>query len=45
MATWVEARATIKSNGEAMAGGKTSIAARAIAEACEKTLFAYGKAA
>lgn len=45
MATWVEARATIKSNGDAMAGGKTSIAARAIAEACEKTLFAYGKAA
>lgn len=45
MATWVEARATIKSNGDAMAGGKTSIAARAIAEACEKTLFAYGQAA
>lgn len=45
MATWVEARATIKSNGDAMAGGKTSIAAQAIAEACEKTLFAYGKAA
>ena len=45
MATWVEARATIKSNGDAMAGGKTSIAARAIAEACEKTLFAYGQSA
>ncbi|GIO22809.1 glycerol dehydrogenase [Oceanobacillus sp. J11TS1] len=45
LATWVEVRATIKSNGDAMAGGKTSIAARAIAEACEKTLFAYGKAA
>lgn len=45
MATWVEARATIKSNGNAMAGGKTSIAAKAIAEACEKTLFAYGEAA
>ncbi|MFD1065557.1 glycerol dehydrogenase [Oceanobacillus locisalsi] len=45
MATWVEARATIKSNGDAMAGGKTSIAGQAIAEACEKTLFAYGKAA
>lgn len=36
MATWIEARATIKSNGEAMSGGKPSIAARAIAEACEK---------
>lgn len=45
MATWVEARATINSNGTAMAGGKTSIAAKAIAEACEKTLFAYGEAA
>lgn len=45
MATWVEARATIKSNGDAMAGGKTSIAARAIAEACEQTLFQYGVAA
>lgn len=42
MATWVEARATIKSNGIAMAGGKTSIAAKAIAKACEETLFAYG---
>lgn len=45
MATWVEARATIKSNGDTMAGGKTSIAAKAIAEACEKTLFSYGEAA
>ncbi|WP_409303424.1 glycerol dehydrogenase [Peribacillus sp. SCS-155] len=42
MATWVEVRATIKSNGQAMAGGKTSIAARAIAQACEETLFLYG---
>lgn len=42
MATWVEARATIKRNGTAMAGGKTSIAAKAIAKACEETLFAYG---
>lgn len=45
MATWVEARATIKSNGEAMAGGKTSIAATAIAKACEETLFSYGHSA
>ena len=45
MATWVEARATIKSNGEAMAGGKTSIAAAAIAKACEETLFSYGHSA
>ncbi|RJS62358.1 glycerol dehydrogenase [Bacillus sp. PK3_68] len=39
MATWVEARATLNSNGTAMAGGRTSIAARAIAEMCENTLF------
>ncbi|WP_373893513.1 glycerol dehydrogenase [Virgibacillus natechei] len=45
MATWVEARATIKSNGQAMAGGKTSIAAEAIAKACEETIFNYGEAA
>jgi glycerol dehydrogenase len=45
MATWVEARATMKSNGEAMAGGKTSIAAAAIAKACEETLFAYAPSA
>src|SRR5690606_15881155 len=42
MATWVEARATIKSNGTTMAGGKTRIDAKAIAKACEETLFAYG---
>ena len=45
MATWVEARATIKSRGTTMAGGKTSIAAKAIAEACERTLFEYGEMA
>lgn len=45
MATWVEARATLKRNGDTMAGGKTSIAAKAIAKECEKTLFAYGIAA
>lgn len=42
MATWVEARATIKSDGETMAGGKPSIAAQAIAKTCEETLFKYG---
>src|SRR5690625_626649 len=42
MATWVEARAAIKSGANAMAGGKTSIAAKAIAEKCEETLFKYG---
>lgn len=41
MATWIEARATIQSNGSAMAGGRTSIAASAIAEKCEETLFKY----
>ncbi|RRJ64025.1 glycerol dehydrogenase [Paenibacillus oralis] len=42
MATWIEVRATVKSNGTAMSGGKTSIAAQAIAQACEETLFKYG---
>ncbi|MFD2209649.1 glycerol dehydrogenase [Virgibacillus halophilus] len=42
MATWIEARATIKNNGTAMAGGKSSIAAKAIARTCEETLFKYG---
>lgn len=45
MATWVEARATFENSGSAMAGGRPSIAARAIAEKCEETIFAYGKAA
>lgn len=45
MATWVEARAAMKSQSLAMAGGRTSIAAKSIAEACEKTLFDYGEAA
>lgn len=45
MATWVEVRATLKSDGVTMAGGKPSIAAKAIAQECEKTLFAYGEAA
>lgn len=45
MATWVEARATIKSNSSAMAGGKVSVAAKAIAQACEQTLFQYGLSA
>lgn len=42
MATWIEVRATVKSNGNAMSGGKPSIAAQAIAQACEETLFKYG---
>lgn len=41
MATWIEARATINSNGTAMAGGKVSIAAKSIAKVCEETLFKY----
>lgn len=42
LATWVEVRATVKSGGTAMSGGKPSIAAQAIAKACEETLFQYG---
>lgn len=45
MATWIEARAAMKSNSDTMAGGKTSIAAKAIAKACEETLFEYGEVA
>lgn len=42
MATWVEARANVKSEGTTMAGGKASLAAQAIAKTCEETLFKYG---
>lgn len=42
MATWIEARANVKSGGLTMAGGKPSLAAQAIAKTCEETLFAYG---
>lgn len=42
LATWVEGRAVIQKNGMTMAGGKPSLAAIAIAEKCEKTLFEYG---
>src|SRR5699024_26455 len=45
MATWVEARATIKSGGTTMAGGKPSIAAEAIAKKCEATLMNYANSA
>lgn len=42
LATWVEARAVIAYGGKTMAGGITTIAAEAIAEKCEQTLFQYG---
>lgn len=45
LATLVEVKATMKRNGNAMAGGKTTLAARAIADKCEETLFKYGVAA
>src|SRR5699024_9430187 len=45
MATMVEAKASIKSHSLTMAGGRATIAARAIAEACEETLFTHGEAA
>ncbi|MFD1362393.1 glycerol dehydrogenase [Lentibacillus salinarum] len=41
LATWVEARSVIKVGGDTMAGGSTTIAAQAIAEKCEETLFQY----
>ena len=42
LATWVEARSVIKAQGNTMAGGTTTIAAKAIAEKCEEVLFEYG---
>lgn len=45
MATWVEAKAAIRSNSKAMSGGLTTIAGAAIAEKCEETLFEYGELA
>lgn len=42
MATWVEAQAVINNGGENQVGGITTIAAKAIAEKCEETLFQYG---
>ncbi|TMN20868.1 glycerol dehydrogenase [Lentibacillus cibarius] len=42
MATWIEARAVINFGGSNQAGGTTTIAAKAIAEKCEETLFRYG---
>lgn len=45
MATLVEARAVLKSNGETMVGGQPTLASVAIAEKCEETLFKHGHAA
>jgi len=45
MATWVEVRSVIAFGGSAMAGGIPTIAAAAIAERCEETLFRYGRQA
>src|SRR5699024_9215780 len=39
MATWVEAKAVIQNGGENQVGGRTTIAAEAIAERCEEVLF------
>ncbi|EXJ24481.1 Glycerol dehydrogenase [Alkalibacterium sp. AK22] len=45
MATLVEVRAAMKRNGDTMAGGKTTFAAKAIAEMAEEVLFTHGLAA
>ncbi len=42
LATWVEARAILQSNGTTMAGGGQTLAGIAIAQTCEQTLFEYG---
>lgn len=45
MATLVEAKAAQNRNADTMAGGKATLASRAIAEIAEKTLFEHGVAA
>jgi glycerol dehydrogenase len=45
MATLVEVKAAMKRNSDTMAGGKTTFAARAIAEMAEEVLFTHGLAA
>ncbi|MGT2844701.1 glycerol dehydrogenase [Streptococcus hongkongensis] len=42
LATWVEARAVLQKNGDTMAFGNQTLAGIAIAQACERTLFADG---
>lgn len=42
MATFVEAKATVKVSADTMAGGKPTLTAQAIAEKAEETLFKYG---
>lgn len=44
-ATYVEARAVQKAQGETMVGGYQTLAGMAIAEACRDTIFKYGKQA
>lgn len=45
LATYVEALAVKRSNATTMVGGKPTIAAMAIAEACERTLLNFGHSA
>ncbi|KAA8997757.1 glycerol dehydrogenase [Affinibrenneria salicis] len=45
LATWVEARSVHRSHSLSMVGGKPSLAALAISEACEKTLLTWGYSA
>ncbi|MGL4695027.1 glycerol dehydrogenase [Enterococcus larvae] len=42
LATWVEVSAVIKAKGTTMAKGYSTLAAAAIAEKCEATLFSFG---
>lgn len=45
MATLVEVKAVMKRNSDTMAGGKTTLAAKAIAEMAEEILFTHGLSA
>ena len=42
LATLVEVKAVLQNNGNTMAGGTPTLAAIAISEKCEETLFAFG---
>lgn len=42
LATWIEGRAVLQKHGTTLAGGTPTLAASAIAEKCQTTLFEYG---
>lgn len=45
LATYIEALAVVRTHGDSMVGARPSIAAMAIAKACEETLLTHGESA